>query len=284
MVFVKAQTALANKQEALDAERKNSAALDAALKDLDASSRGATGESERAAKELAQCKEARDNAQRRIAEAENEIAGCMDESGDGRDGSGRSFKERLIEAQEKKLACESERKELDTKIALLKKELSAKKKEQAAKAKGGESNDALVKSLEKARKDADSAKAKLASLAHDGAAVAGLQDKRRAVSAEAKKYANQVAALEAQLAHLDQFKVAGGVKGAVAKLVHITPNENINTHATALEVAAGGKLYQCVVDTAATAKGLLTNAKTKSRVTIIPLDKIRAPRASEQRL
>lgn len=274
--LVKSQSGVSNKQEALDAERKSCESLAASVAELEAASSGADGDSDRIAEELARCKEAKADAERLIAEAENEIAGCAD-GGDGRDGSGRSFKERLIEAQEKRRAYESEKKELGTKVSLLKKELAAKQKEQAAKAKGGETDDSLMKGLEKARKDADGAKAKLASLAFDEGAATELTEKRKNIAAETKKYQAQIAQVESTLAHLDVFKTGNGVKGAVAKLVHVSPLNLAKTHSTALEVAAGGKLFQCVVDTAATAKSLLTNSKTKQRVTIIPLDKIRAP-------
>lgn len=62
------------------------------------------------------------------------------------------------------------------------------------------------------------------------------------------------------------------VKGLVAKLIHVKNSE----HATALEVTAGGKLYQVVVDEAITGKALLSRGQLKRRVTIIPLDKIRS--------
>jgi len=45
--------------------------------------------------------------------------------------------------------------------------------------------------------------------------------------------------------------------------------------ATALEVCAGGRLYQVVVDSAETGKLLLSKGKLQRRVTIIPMDKIR---------
>lgn len=57
------------------------------------------------------------------------------------------------------------------------------------------------------------------------------------------------------------------VKGLVARLVKVTNSLN----ATALEVAAGGKLYQVVVDTEQTGKLLLQKGGLKSRVTILPL-------------
>lgn len=59
------------------------------------------------------------------------------------------------------------------------------------------------------------------------------------------------------------------VKGVVAKLVRVKDTSN----ATALEVAAGGKLYQIVVDTEATAKALLAKGHLRNRVTIIPINK-----------
>lgn len=60
------------------------------------------------------------------------------------------------------------------------------------------------------------------------------------------------------------------VKGVVARLIEVKNPE----HATALEVVAGGKLFQIVVDEAITGKALLSRGNLKRRVTIIPLDKI----------
>ena len=62
------------------------------------------------------------------------------------------------------------------------------------------------------------------------------------------------------------------VHGLVAKLIHV---KDIKT-ATALEVAAGGKLYNVVVDTEQTGKKLLQKGQLKRRYTIIPLNKIAA--------
>ena len=60
------------------------------------------------------------------------------------------------------------------------------------------------------------------------------------------------------------------VKGLVAKLVKVTNSLN----ATALEVAAGNKLFQVVVDTEQTGKLLLQKGALRSRVTILPLNRI----------
>lgn len=61
------------------------------------------------------------------------------------------------------------------------------------------------------------------------------------------------------------------VKGLVAKLIEVKDSK----HATALEVVAGGKLFQVVVDEAITGKALLDRGKLQKRITIIPLDKIK---------
>jgi structural maintenance of chromosome 2 len=60
------------------------------------------------------------------------------------------------------------------------------------------------------------------------------------------------------------------VKGVVAKLTRVADPAT----STALEVAAGGKLYQVVVDSEATAKALLANGQLRQRVTIIPLNRV----------
>ncbi len=68
------------------------------------------------------------------------------------------------------------------------------------------------------------------------------------------------------------------VKGIVARLVTVKQPQ----HATALEVVAGGKLYQVVVDESITGKALLSKGRLQRRVTIIPLDKIKSKRISHQ--
>jgi len=70
------------------------------------------------------------------------------------------------------------------------------------------------------------------------------------------------------------------VKGMVAKLVQV---QDIST-ASALEVVAGGKLYQVVVDSVETGKKLLDKGKLKRRVTIIPLDKISSRKLEQKKL
>eukprot|EP00178_Gracilaria_changii_P013264 TRINITY_DN374_c0_g1_i1.p1 TRINITY_DN374_c0_g1~~TRINITY_DN374_c0_g1_i1.p1 ORF type:complete len:1218 (-),score=243.56 TRINITY_DN374_c0_g1_i1:9559-13212(-) len=61
------------------------------------------------------------------------------------------------------------------------------------------------------------------------------------------------------------------VHGLVAKLIRVKDSKVT----TAIEVAAGGRLYQVVVDTDSTANDLLKKGQLLRRVTILPLNKIR---------
>ena len=54
-------------------------------------------------------------------------------------------------------------------------------------------------------------------------------------------------------------------------------------YAAALEVVAGGRLYQVVVDDEKTGKALLERGQLRRRVTLIPLNKVRAGRLDDKR-
>lgn len=70
------------------------------------------------------------------------------------------------------------------------------------------------------------------------------------------------------------------VRGLAASL--ITLEEKHYDKSTALETAAGGKLYQVVVEDEKVGKDLLTNGKLKKKVTLIPLTKISAYQLSSK--
>ena len=63
-----------------------------------------------------------------------------------------------------------------------------------------------------------------------------------------------------------------------------TLNKDQVPAATALEICAGGRLYNVVVDSAETDTQLLQNGKLRKRVTIIPLNKISAFKASAEKI
>ena len=70
------------------------------------------------------------------------------------------------------------------------------------------------------------------------------------------------------------------VKGLVANLISI--DESDHDKSTALEIAAGGRLYNVVVDNEQVGSQLLSRGQLRKRVTLIPLNKISAFKASVQ--
>lgn len=70
------------------------------------------------------------------------------------------------------------------------------------------------------------------------------------------------------------------VKGLVAQL--FTLDEDKEIAGTALEICAGSRLYNVVVDTSDTASQLLSRGQLVKRVTIIPLNQINAFRTAAQ--
>ncbi|KAH0953570.1 hypothetical protein HN011_011297 [Eciton burchellii] len=68
------------------------------------------------------------------------------------------------------------------------------------------------------------------------------------------------------------------VKGIVCKLINVKDKKA----AYALEVAAGGKLYNVIVDTETTSKKILQHGQLQQRVTIIPLNRVTGKSMDQQ--
>ena len=140
----------------------------------------------------------------------------------------------------------------------------------------------LAKKKEKAFAKVEDIKKKLDELAFPEEEYSKLEQEKGDLDSAVSELRDTVETLSAQLEGRLRFKYSdpvrgfdrSKVKGLVAKLLSVKKME----HATALEVVAGGKLYQVVVDEAITGKALLNNGKLERRVTIIPIDKIKSRR------
>ncbi|KAG4137032.1 hypothetical protein ERO13_D07G046000v2 [Gossypium hirsutum] len=171
-------------------------------------------------------------------------------------------------------AAETELKQLRTKISHCGKELEEKRHQLMSKR-----DEALEveNELNSRRKDVEKVKIELESLPHKEDQMETLQ-KDCAIELELiQKLKDTVQDLSAQLANV-QFTYCdpvkkfdrSKVKGVVVKLIKVKDSSAM----AALEVTAGGKLFNVVVDTENTGKQLLQNGDLRRRVTIIPLNKI----------
>lgn len=146
-----------------------------------------------------------------------------------------------------------------------------------------------LKTLEEMRKQHEYLKGKMAEAGIVPGKLEELKSEESKLSEEVRVLAKKIDEAKRTVSNVDfnyskpsdSFK-ATSVKGVVAQLFSL--EESKYQAATALEVCAGGRLYQVVVDTDSTASQLLQNGKLRRRVTIIPLNKISAFKISAAKL
>eukprot|EP00968_Pinguiococcus_pyrenoidosus_P020950 scaffold2618_cov240-Pinguiococcus_pyrenoidosus.AAC.13 len=203
----------------------------------------------------------------------NVKAGIAESSAGPGGGSG-SLTERIAQAAEKATAAGSEyaQAELQTE------HLTAEQKDLRAQIRKAErALGSLQNKRQQALRALEATEKKLSSTGYDEERSDTLKQKLEAVQTEVDRLQDLVAAGQAKLGRLTfEFRNPtksfdrSKVKGLVAQLITLREPQT----ASAIEMAAGGKLYQVVVDTAQTAQALLQRGQLKRRVTIIPLDKI----------
>lgn len=218
-----------------------------------------------------------EQAKEAVEAATRELAGAQ--SGDGRDGSNRSLEERLADAQQQQTAAEADLKAAGVREKHAAAELARTKK---AAAKQDSASAKLEQELAAATAKVEALQQELASLSFDTQVV---QQQEESVAAEAEavqRCRNAADSLASQLGGIDfQFSDPGQgfraewVRGTVGKLIHGCRPLGDQPTTAAMEVAAGGALYQVVVDTAEAGKALLARGRLRNRVTLVPLDKMR---------
>ena len=213
----------------------------------------------------------------------NMHAGIAEDAGAGAGADGGSLTERIASA-----AAEATRAGSAASKAQLRIEhLNAEVTELRAKVRKAEkAASSLQKKRDAAQRMLSEVEERLQGMEYDAERGAALEEERSALEARCIALRETVEGMEAALAGRLAFEFKdpsknfdrSKVKGLVARLVTVRDMRA----AGALEVCAGGKLYQVVVDSAATGKALLERGKLRRRVTIIPLDKV-SPRVVEQR-
>lgn len=276
--IVQETSKLNNANEALQTEVDMCSNLQNALKELD---------EEKIASKINDETVKRDNAASQVEEAlqsviaaQNELAGA--EAGDGRDASNRSLQERLQDAQNAKTEAEGDIKAAETAVKHNKKRLQEAQKTLGAKEKNGSK---VQNELEKEEKSISNLKQKMESLDFDSQKALDIeneikkkQDIVHGLRDKVDQLSSQVSAAEFHFKDPMKGFDRSKVKGVVAKLVRVADAK----YASALEVAAGGKLYQVIVDNEQTAKSLLSGGNLRNRVTIIPLNKVTARTLPEE--
>lgn len=203
-----------------------------------------------------------------------------------KEGQESGYQGQLQDARNRASAANTEQEQANLKIKSLEKRV--KEDEPRAK-KAKEQNSGLLKDLESLRAHAKKLEAELSKLGFEPGAEeamyqqeASLQKQIRALREQAEIMKRKVASIDFSYNDPSPNFNRSKVKGLVAQL--FTLDSDRSQAGTALEICAGGRLYNVVVDSAETGTQLLQNGKLKKRVTIIPLNKIAAFKASAEKI
>uniref|UniRef100_A0A8C7ZMH7 Structural maintenance of chromosomes 2 n=1 Tax=Oryzias sinensis TaxID=183150 RepID=A0A8C7ZMH7_9TELE len=169
------------------------------------------------------------------------------------------------EAKQAQMTLKHAQAELKTKQAEMKKMDSGYKKDQDT-----------FKAVKSSREKLE---AELAKLNYEDGKEESLMEKRRQLSREVAhlketfdRLMSRFPSLRFEYKDPERGWDRSKVKGLLANLISVSDV----SYATALEVVAGGRLYNIVVDTEVTGKKLLEKGELQRRYTIIPLNKISA--------
>lgn len=142
-----------------------------------------------------------------------------------------------------------------------------------------EENKALLRDMEEYKNEIAIKEAKFREFGYDPKLYGDLRDQESMIRRQIEQYHNELNHIKREAGNID-FNYSrpypdfddSAVKGVVVQLLGL--KDQHTNKALALQVCAGGRLYNVVVDNANTASALLERGQLKRRVTIIPLDKI----------
>ncbi|KAK3221030.1 hypothetical protein Dsin_015000 [Dipteronia sinensis] len=265
---------LNNKDENLRSEKENAKKIVRNIEDLKQSIEEKASAVRRSEEGAADLKKRVEELSKSLEEYEKDYQGVL--AGKSSGNEEKCLEDQLGDAKVAVGSAETELKQLKTKISHCEKELKEKRHQLLSKR---EEAAAAENELNARRKDVEKVKLELESVSYKEGLMEALQKDRASEMELVQKLKDEIRNLSAQLANV-QFSYRdpmknfdrSKVKGVVAKLIKVKNSSTM----TALEVTAGGKLYNVIVDTENTGKQLLQHGDLRRRVTIIPLNKIQS--------
>ncbi|CAH1773975.1 unnamed protein product [Owenia fusiformis] len=190
------------------------------------------------------------------------------------DGEDASLNDQLLAARNEISNCSTETKQATMRLKHHQQEI---KKKQADLKKTDQAYKKDKATLDAVKKNSQKLEAEMSKLGYEDGKEENLTSTRRGLLHDVQELQEKIDGIEARFPQL-QFEYRDPEKnfdrskvyGLVANLIKVKDPK----YATALEVAAGGKLYNVVVDSEVTGKKLLQNGGLKRRYTFIPLNKI----------
>lgn len=229
---------------------------------------------------------AKEDLEKQTAEAESkeELLQTLQTGVASKEGQENGYQGQLQDARNRATAAVTEQEQAKIKISHLEKRI---KEEEPRAKKAKEQNAGLLKDLDGLRSQAQKLEKELGKLGFQPGTEEEMYKQESSLQQTVRNLRQEADALKRKVANID-FNYSdpvpnfdrSKVKGLVAQL--FTLGEEHTRAGTALEICAGGRLYNVVVDSEVTGTQLLQGGKLRKRVTIIPLNKIAAFKASAQ--
>ncbi|KAK3339281.1 putative SMC2 protein [Neurospora tetraspora] len=270
------KSSMKEEQERRKAGEKNVADLEAALKEK-------TKTYEKIKAKYDAAKDTLEK-QRQEADTKEELLQTLQTGVASKEGQENGYQGQLQDARNKVTAAATEQEQAKIKIAHLEKRI---KEEEPRAKKAKEQNAGLLKDLDGLKAQAQRLEKELGKLGFQPGTEEEMYKQESSLQQTIRNLRQESDALKRKVANID-FNYSdpvpnfdrSKVKGLVAQLFSL-PKEYMEA-GIALEICAGGRLYNVVVDTEVTGTQLLQGGRLRKRVTIIPLNKISAFKASAQ--
>ncbi|XP_051143191.1 structural maintenance of chromosomes protein 2-1-like [Andrographis paniculata] len=278
--LVKETSMLKNQEDNLVTEKANAKKIEKSLEESKLSAEQTAVAVKSAEEGAADLKKNFQELSKSLDEHEKEYQGVV--AGKSSGNEEKCLEDQLGDAKIAVGRAETELKQLQTKVSHCEKELEEKRTQLISTREKGS---ALETELDSKRKDVEQVKSSLESLSYKENIMEELQKDRATELEMVQKFKEEARILSSQLSNVEfsyndpekNFD-RSRVKGVVAKLIKVKDKSAM----VALEVAAGGKLFNVVVDSEDTGKKLLQKGSLRRRVTIIPLNKIQSHPATQR--
>ncbi|RDW79727.1 hypothetical protein BP6252_04365 [Coleophoma cylindrospora] len=283
--LVRLSTVMDLKKSSMEEEKERKASIQKTVSELETLLKQKTKIYEKLQVQYDKAKEDLEK-QNEEAETKEELLQTLQTGVASKEGQESGYQGQLHDARNRSSAASTEQEQAKLKMAHLEKRI---KEEEPRAKKAKEQNAGLLGDLEGLRAQAQKLENNLAKLGFEAGKEDAMYKEESTLQQTIRKLREQADGMKRRVANID-FNYAdpepgfdrSKVKGLVAQL--FTLDKDHVDAGTALEICAGGRLYNVVVDTEVTGTQLLQKGKLRKRVTIIPLNKIASFRASAEKI
>ncbi|XP_078574034.1 structural maintenance of chromosomes protein 2-like [Branchiostoma floridae x Branchiostoma japonicum] len=270
----KAQSSLDNKKETLNSEKKKKKDITKSIDEDHAALKTKDKEVEKlaAAQQKLENQAKEDSDAHTAAQKHFQAVSAGLSSND--EGEDATLAEQMMAAKNEISKVDTDTKQAQMKLKHAEEEVKKKRAELKKTEKSYEKDKTAYEAIQK---NQEKLEAEMKKLGYEDGKEERLLEQKRGLQESVSNLQEKVETLKARFPNLDfEYRDPeknwdrSRVKGLVAQLISVKDVK----HATALEVTAGNKLYNVVVDSEVTGKKILDKGQLKRRFTIIPLNKI----------